>query len=274
MRWLHSGRLRTPTIRRTLDEGTNGNPQRHLIVNADDFGQSAGVNRGVSAAHERGIVTSASLMVRWPTAPDAASYARTHPRLSVGLHLDLCEWTRRDGRWVAVYEVVPLDTRDVVATEAQRQLAVFRRLVGHDPTHLDSHQHVHRSEPVHSVLEEMAKELAVPLRDYNGEVRYCGAFYGQSGSGEPLLDAIRPAGLIRTLMALPVGVTELGCHPAEGDDLESLYRSERGLEVDALCDPGVKATIVAERIHLCSFDSRDSRPCEAPAGKERWQARF
>ncbi|PYS69828.1 MAG: hypothetical protein DMF73_14065 [Acidobacteria bacterium] len=57
--------------------------QRYLIVNADDFGQSPGINRGVIEAHENGIVTSASLMVRWPAAAEAAQYARGHPDLSV-----------------------------------------------------------------------------------------------------------------------------------------------------------------------------------------------
>ena len=54
---------------------------RLLIVNADDFGQTAGVNRGVIEAHDRGIVTSASLMVRWPAAAEAASFARARPAL-------------------------------------------------------------------------------------------------------------------------------------------------------------------------------------------------
>ena len=49
---------------------------RILIVNADDFGQSPGVNAGVIEAHERGIVTSASMMVCWPAAAGAADYAR------------------------------------------------------------------------------------------------------------------------------------------------------------------------------------------------------
>src|SRR5688572_28379081 len=79
-------------------------PDRHLIVNADDFGFSPGVNRGIAEAHERGIVTSASLMVRWPAAAAAASYARARPELSVGLHLDLGEWVLRDGAWVPLYE--------------------------------------------------------------------------------------------------------------------------------------------------------------------------
>ena len=67
---------------------TRGGEDRYLIVNADDFGQSDGVNRGIVRAHEGGIVTSASLMVRWPAAEEAAACARTHLRLSVGLHLD------------------------------------------------------------------------------------------------------------------------------------------------------------------------------------------
>ncbi|MBI3874558.1 MAG: ChbG/HpnK family deacetylase [Verrucomicrobia bacterium] len=47
--------------------------KRFLIVNADDFGLSAGVNRGIIEAHERGIVTSASLMVCQPAAADAVT---------------------------------------------------------------------------------------------------------------------------------------------------------------------------------------------------------
>lgn len=60
---------------------------KRLIVNGDDFGLSAGINEGIAAAHEKGILASTSLMVRWPAA--AAAYARTHPELSIGLHLDL-----------------------------------------------------------------------------------------------------------------------------------------------------------------------------------------
>ena len=56
----------------------NGAPPalRRLIVNADDFGQSPGVNRGIIEAHQHGIVTSASLMVSWPAAAEAAAYGR------------------------------------------------------------------------------------------------------------------------------------------------------------------------------------------------------
>src|SRR5439155_23833442 len=117
---------------------------RRRVVNADDFGLSPAVNRGIARAHDHGIVTSASLLVRSPAAPGAARLAAQRRRLAVGLHVDLGEWQRSDGTWVAVYEVV--DTADPVAVRAEiaNQLQRFRWLTGHDPTHLDSHQHVHR----------------------------------------------------------------------------------------------------------------------------------
>jgi predicted glycoside hydrolase/deacetylase ChbG (UPF0249 family) len=65
--------------------------ERTLIVNADDFGLTSGVNAGIARAHEEGILTSASLMVRWPAAAEAAAYAARTPGLSVGLHVDLGE---------------------------------------------------------------------------------------------------------------------------------------------------------------------------------------
>src|SRR6478736_3085115 len=109
--------------------------ERFLIVNADDFGQSPGVNRGIIKAHEQGIVTSASLMVRWPAAPDAAAYAVAHPQLSVGLHFDLGEWACREGAWLPVYEVTSIDQLESVQEELSRQLTAFRRLLGREPTH-------------------------------------------------------------------------------------------------------------------------------------------
>ena len=117
--------------------------ERVLIVNADDFGLSPGVNAGVARTHEEGILTSASLMVRHPVAPAAAGYARATPSLGLGLHFDLGEWVREDGSWRAVYEVVPLaDGPAAIEAEARAQLARFRELTGRDPSHLDSHQHL------------------------------------------------------------------------------------------------------------------------------------
>ena len=64
---------------------------RRLIVNADDFGLTEGVNRGIREGHERGIVTSATLMACGKRFDQAASVARTLPRLSVGCHVVLVD---------------------------------------------------------------------------------------------------------------------------------------------------------------------------------------
>jgi predicted glycoside hydrolase/deacetylase ChbG (UPF0249 family) len=228
-------------------------PARRLIVNADDFGQSPGVNRGIIAAHERGMVTSASLMVRWPAAPEAAAYGKAHPRLAVGLHIDLGEWACREGVWEPLYEVVRVDDGDAVAAEVARQLASFRRLMGWDPTHIDSHQHVHRKEPVLGIASALAASLGAPLRSCAPDIFFCGNFYGQTDDGSPLPEIVSVAGLLEILRKLPAGTTELSCHPGDGDDLSTMYGAARSREVEVLCDPRVRAALPELGIVLCSF---------------------
>jgi chitin disaccharide deacetylase len=232
-----------------------GGGKRWLIVNADDLGRSPGINRGILRAHEQGIVTSASLMVRWPAAVEAATLAREHSALAVGLHLDFCEWTHRGEGWAPVYRVVPVEDERAVRAEAARQLERFVELLGGPPTHLDSHQHVHRTEPVRSVLLALAAELEVPLRHYSRGIRYRGDFFGQDGEGAPLPENLTVENLCGILRALPPGITELGCHPGEGADFRSAYREERAQEVRVLCDPRVREVLAEEGIGLTSFGS-------------------
>lgn len=233
---------------------------RRLIVNADDFGRSRAINDGVVRGHEHGIVTSASLMVRWPEAPAAAEYAREHRGLSVGLHLDLSEWAVVDGEWRASYEVVTSDDPASVHAELERQLCAFTALVGRAPTHLDSHQHVHREEPVRSAVLAAAERLGVPVRELTGAVReltgavrYVGGFYGQDGRGAAYPDGISREHLIGLIRSLAPGTTELGCHPASEPELESSYARERPMELVVLCDPLVGVALREEGIELIGF---------------------
>ncbi|MGN6276361.1 MAG: carbohydrate deacetylase [Solirubrobacterales bacterium] len=197
---------------------------RFLIVNADDLGLSAAVNEGIFAAHERGIVTSASLMVDRPAAEAAAKALARHPDLAVGLHLE--------------------------PGDCHAQLERFRALLGRDPTHLDSHKHVHETEPVRAVAEAMAAELGVPLR--NRQIRYEGGFYGRPG-GQPAPEAISPEHLTELIRSLPPGWTEIGCHPAAGPVPSSSYDTERQVELQALCNSGVKILLNVSDVQLCSF---------------------
>ena len=63
--------------------------RKYLIINADDFGASVGVNRGIFESHTRGVVTSTNLMVTGRAACEAVAISRDCPGLSLGLHWDV-----------------------------------------------------------------------------------------------------------------------------------------------------------------------------------------
>ena len=229
--------------------------ERRLIVNADDFGLSPGVNRGIVRAHEHGIVTSTSLMVRATAVAEAVEMARSLPTLALGIHVDLGEWHYAVDEWRPRYEVVPMHDPQRVAVEIEAQLEAFGRLVGRAPTHLDSHQHVHHDPNVKPVLLDIGARLGVPVRAMTPGITYNGAFYGQDGRGFPYAEAITVEALVEIVRTLPAGTTELACHPGYASDVDTTYRSERSIEVDTLCDPAVRAAIDEADVRLCSFAS-------------------
>jgi chitin disaccharide deacetylase len=132
---------------------------RRLIVNADDFGFTSGVNRGIVEAHSRGIVTSSTLMANGPAFAEAAHLAKTLPTMSIGCHVVLI-----DGRPVLSAELVPSLTdaghfRDGMMTFAARAIAgnidadeitaeataQIRKIQaeGIAVSHIDTHKHTH-----------------------------------------------------------------------------------------------------------------------------------
>jgi predicted glycoside hydrolase/deacetylase ChbG (UPF0249 family) len=227
---------------------------RTLVVNADDLGLAVDVNRGVSRAYDEGIVTSTSLMVRRTAATDAASRLSSRPRLAVGLHVDLGEWVYTGGAWASRYEVVDLTDERAVRDEVDRQLRSFDRLLGRSPTHLDSHQHVHRADPVREALLTRAAVLGVPVRDCDDRIRYCGAFHGQDDRGSSYPALISAGALVDLLQDLPDGWTELGVHPGEATaEWSDVYHDERAVELAALCDADVARALVDLDITLASF---------------------
>ncbi len=228
---------------------------RRLIVNADDLGQCAGINRGIATAVDEGVVTSSSLMVRWPAAEGASAWARATPSVSIGLHLDLGEWIPVGIGWEPLYEVVDASNPTAVSNELSRQLGMFLRLIGRPPSHLDAHQHLQRDEPLRSLLLRVGERLGIPVRDVAGPIGYCGSFYGQYGAGHSYPQGITLESLLAIIDNLEDGTTELGCHPATADvdDLTSPYRTERAIELAVLTDPRLPAALAARGIQLCSF---------------------
>jgi chitin disaccharide deacetylase len=210
-----------------------------LIVNADDFGLTAGVSEGIVEAHSRGIVTSTSLMVDAPAAEHAVGLAGENPGLSIGLHF--------------VDDSPALDEPDHAAREFARQLERFRRLMGREPTQVDSHHHVHVARM--STFTPLVAPLGMPLRG-DGRVRYLGAFFAHPQPGVVDHERIREPFLLRLLGEICVdeGFVELGCHPGRiTEELHSSYAGEREIELATLTEPGLAGRIEALGLTLASY---------------------
>jgi len=217
---------------------------KYLIGNADDFGASRGINRGIIEAHCRGILTSTSLIVNARWSEEAAVLSRAVPDLSVGLHVHLA--TKGE------YPTAGPDDNDSRA-ELYRQFSRFQELMGRSPTHLDSHHNIHRQPRLLPHFLELARQYGVPLREHS-PVRYFSKFYGQWG-GETYLNQISVQSLMR-MLAIDVqeGITELSCHPGYVDtDFSSGYTVERETEVRTLCDPIIRQVLAEQSIQLISF---------------------
>jgi predicted glycoside hydrolase/deacetylase ChbG (UPF0249 family) len=132
--------------------------ERVLIVNADDFGLSKGQNYGIIEACKNGLVTSTTALVNGAAIGHAAQLSRCVPELAVGMHfvltlgepLSAMPGLTREGRlgkWIwqmAEEDSLPLDE---IAHELECQYRRFVELFGHEPTHIDSHHHVHMITP-------------------------------------------------------------------------------------------------------------------------------
>jgi predicted glycoside hydrolase/deacetylase ChbG (UPF0249 family)/aminoglycoside/choline kinase family phosphotransferase len=210
-----------------------------LIVNADDFGATPGVNRGILEAHERGIVTSTSLMVEASAASEAAEAGREAPELGIGLHVDLGRTPPADVAGI----------RRLLSRQAER----FVELMGRKPTHLDSHRNSHLDPLALPEFLELAKAWEIPLRGHS-RVRLLPSFYGQ-WNGESHPEQVGVATLLQLLATrLEPGITELICHPAYVDPtLDSSYRLEREVELATLCDPAIRQALATHDIQLAGF---------------------
>jgi predicted glycoside hydrolase/deacetylase ChbG (UPF0249 family) len=217
---------------------------KYCIVNGDDFGASHGINRGILDAHERGILTSTSLMVNMPGTTEAVELMRASPDLSVGIHLNLTN----EGE-----PIVDLTNVGACREQLWRQLQRFAWLTGRIPTHLDVHHNLHRDPRLLPGFLEIAAASGLPLREHS-PVRYFSSFYGQ-WDGETHLEQISTPSLLHMLETeFGEGFTELSCHPGYVEPgFDSCYAVEREAEVRTLCDPRVRQRLDDLGIQLVGF---------------------
>lgn len=218
---------------------------QHLIFNADDFGASPGINRGIVECHRDGILTSASVMVTGAAVEEAAELAQANPGLGLGLHWDVVGEDERD-----------FDPRDqrTVRDEFAIQLERFVELLGRTPTHVDSHRHMHLDDGVRELFFALAEPLGVPVRG-DGRVRFLGGFYAQWEWGVTDLDHVGVGALQKILREEVVDPwTEISCHPGYiSAGYRAMYHEERESEVKTLTDPRIRATVDELGFTLTSY---------------------
>lgn len=215
-----------------------------VIINADDLGHSAGINRGIEECHRNGVLTSASLMVNRPATRQGVEVALRNPQLSVGLHMNV---TDEDP------EAVDLDDVSWVAAQLKAQYAAFQDLMGRKPSHLDSHHHIHWNSALTATFQRFAAEHGLHLRHY-GKCRYEGGFYGQWEHGITDLTHVQPPYLCELIGNLTPGFHEFACHPGHvTPDLGSIYHIEREEEVRTLTCGVVRDCIRKTGIRLGNF---------------------
>ena len=222
---------------------------KYCIVNADDFGASHGINRGIIEAHHHGILTSTSLMVNMPCSAEAARQSCDVPSLSVGLHVNFTN--------EGALPIVDLANSDQCRAELHKQFSSFHELMGRLPTHLDSHHNVHKYPQLLPHFRDLAQQYGLPLRGYS-RVRYFPSFYGQ-WDGETHLEQISVESLVQMLETeFGEGITELSCHLGYVDpEFQSAYSIEREAELRTLCDPVIKNKLAELRIKLVSYQDLD-----------------
>lgn len=198
-----------------------------LIINADDFGYSHSINKGIVEAIENGIVTSTSVMVD-AIAAGVAKELTKYPNVSIGLHFELKEVVN-------------------VEAELERQIEKFVAIVGRQPDHIDTHKRHTTDEGINEVLEAYAKTHNVPIRNFNA--KHIGSFGVNSNDTSV-------AQLKRSIDEATDENNELMTHCGYSDDYlreHSSYNDPREQELASICDPSIKQYIADKDLRLINW---------------------
>ncbi len=220
-----------------------------LIVNADDFGYSKGVTKGIVDAHTNGIVNSTTMMVNMPYAREAAELAKKNPRLAVGIHLvltcgkplrqDVPSLINENGLFQTQQQLINNESvsLDEVEREWREQIEQFLSF-GLTLNHIDSHHHVHTFPKLQSVVKKLANEYNVSVRrdaekEVEGTTPFSDLFFADFYA-----DGVTENYFVNLAKRVTGDVTvEIMSHPAYVDELlqtGSSYCHQREKELEIL----------------------------------------
>lgn len=146
-----------------------------LIVNADDFGYSKGINYGIIEAHKNGIVNSATMMMNMPGVSHAVELAKENPSLQVGIHLvltcgkpllnDVPSLVNENGNFKSRGEFLEHKNISLEELESEWTAQIEKYLeTGLILTHFDSHHHVHTVPEFLPVVQKIAHKYNLSAR--------------------------------------------------------------------------------------------------------------
>ena len=262
---------------------------RKLVVNADDFGFTRDVNRGIVEAHRNGILTATTLMATGAAFDDAVGLARENPALDIGIHL------------VLVGEPpFPITITQLMRAMLLGRIRIYEELraqvrrildAGLEPTHLDTHKHTHLLPPVLDAVARLSEEYKIPwvrrpfdfpltpaTRPAIGWVKRAtsqalgvvrsrfarvlarhGCRSTDHFAGFQITGRYNAAELVQLIRTLPDGSTEFMCHPGIcGDELRGArtrLKESRERELQALTSPEVRAALAESGVELVSYRS-------------------
>jgi hypothetical protein len=237
---------------------------RQLIVNADDFGMSPAVSRGILEAHHHGIVTSTTVMIVMPEAGEALAQAvESIPNLGFGLHVVLAgqcapalpaeqvpTLVRSDGRFYdgEFYWSLTRDhfNADEVRAEIHAQCRRFIDFAGRPPTHLDSHYHAAYLHPAAlSALFDLAEEYDIPIRNPGVDLNNLDDTLRRR-VGDGLYDDLRPIYDRRRLPRWPLETLALDSDTTVDKLIEWVRALPEGV-TEMMCHPGRVDDLLIER---------------------------
>jgi len=258
---------------------------KQLVVNADDFGFTRDVNRGIVKAHTAGILTATTLMANGDAFDDAVLLGRDNPSLDVGCHLVL----------IGGQSVVDPGRRLPSTIREMAQTVILGRLNPYDefraqiekvfaagirPTHLDTHKHTHllprvldavarlsqefsidwvrrpfdfpmsaSSQAIPAVKRFTSRSLTIVRRRFHRVLEQHGCRTTDHFAGFQITGRFRSKELESLFHQLPDGSTEFMCHPgfctSELAAAQTRLKESRELELNALTDPTVRHALDA-----------------------------
>ena len=241
-----------------------------LIVNADDFGLSKGVNLGIIEAHKNGIVTSTTLMITMDEVGHALDLAKNYPKLGIGLHLNCTlgkpltkclSLVKENGEFYKPKEKPnhELFDEEEIYQEFLAQYNKFIEIVKRKPSHIDSHLYSHQIFPkVKQAALRLAKEKDIAIREFEIENYHKAHFIGdfRCVNDTDYNDAIKVI-VGKETEILKHNIAELMCHPAYVDNFiynNSSYSIGRVRELEILTSKEVKDFIKNNKIELINFN--------------------